>query len=65
MTKNIHWLISIKIDCQILTFPHVSNILDILAQCNRLKSTPTFTSSLWFSRLYIHMLGFIVTQVIV
>ena len=40
-------------------------ILDILAQCNRLKPIPAYTSSLGFSRLYILMLGFIVTQVIV
>ena len=43
----------------------VRDILDILAQCNRPKLTPTCTSSLGFSRLYILMLGFIVTQVIV
>ena len=41
------------------------DILNILAQCNRPKTTPTCTSSLGFSRLYILMLGFIVTQVIV
>ena len=40
-------------------------IRHILAQCNRLKPSPTCTSSLGFSRLYILMLGFIVTQVIV
>ena len=40
-------------------------ILDILAQCNRPKPIPACTSSLGFSRPYILMLGFIVTQVIV
>ena len=38
---------------------------DILAQCNRPKSSPTCTSSLGFSRLYILMLWLIVTQVII
>ena len=42
----------------------VRDILDILAQCNKLKSNPTCTSSLRFSHLYILMLGFIVTQVL-
>ena len=41
------------------------DILDILAQCNRPKTTPTCTSSLGFSHLYILMLRFIVTQLIV
>ena len=36
-------------------------IRHILAQCNMLKPSPTCTSSLRFSCLYIHMLGFIVT----
>ena len=39
----------------------VRDILDILAQCNRSKPTPTCTNSLGFSRLYILLLGFIVT----
>ena len=43
----------------------VRDILDILAQCNRPKPTLAYTSSLGFSRLYILMLEFIVTQVIV
>ena len=47
------------------SFFFVRDILDILAQYNRLKSTLACTSSLGFSRLYILMLGFIVTQVIV
>ena len=42
----------------------VRDILDILAQCNRLKPTPACTGSLGFSCLYILMLGFIVTQVL-
>ena len=36
-------------------------ILDTLAQYNRPKPTPTCTSNLGFSHLYILMLGFIVT----
>ena len=36
-------------------------IKHILAQCNRPKPSPACTSSLGFSRLYILMLGFIVT----
>ena len=44
---------------------HVRDILDILVQCNKLKLTPVCTSSLRFSCLYILMLEFIVTQVIV
>ena len=43
----------------------VRDILDILAQCNRPKPTLAYTSSLGFSRLYILMLEFIVTQVFV
>ena len=43
----------------------VRDILNILAQCNRSKPSPTCTSSLGFNRLYILMLGFILTQVIV
>ena len=43
----------------------VRDILDILAQCSRSKPSPICTSSLGFSRLYILILGFIVTQVIV
>ena len=43
----------------------VRDILGILAQCNRPKPTLACTSSLGFSHLYILMLGFIVTQVIV
>ena len=39
----------------------VRDILNILAQYNRPKSTPTCTSGLGFNRLYILMLGFIVT----
>ena len=39
----------------------VRDILDILTQCNRSNSSATCTSSLGFSRLYILMLGFIVT----
>ena len=38
----------------------VRDILGILAQYNRPKSTLTCTSSLGFTRLYILMLGFIV-----
>ena len=41
----------------------VRDILDILAQCNRPKPSLACSSSLGFSRLYILMLGFIVTQV--
>ena len=40
-------------------------VRDILAQCNRPKPIPTCTSSLGFSRIYILMLGLIVTHVIV
>ena len=40
-------------------------IRHILAQCNRPKLSPACTRSLGFSCLYILMLGFIVTQVIV
>ena len=43
----------------------VRDILDILAQCNRPKPSPTSNSNLGFNRLYILMLGFIITQVIV
>ena len=43
----------------------VRDILDILAQCNRPKPSPAYTSSLGFSRLYILILWLIVTQVIV
>ena len=43
----------------------VRDILDILAQCNRPRPTPAYTSSLGFSRLYMLMLGFIVIQVFV
>ena len=43
----------------------VRDILDILAQCNKLKLTPTCTSSLGFSRLCILTLGFIITQIII
>ena len=39
--------------------------LGLLAQCNRPKPTPACTSRLGFSRLYILMLRFIVTQVII
>ena len=39
----------------------VKDILDILAKFNRPKPTSTCTSSLGFSRLYILMLGFVVT----
>ena len=46
-------------------FVTVCKILDILAQCNRPKPNSTCISSLGFNRLYIFMLGFIVTQVIV
>ena len=48
-----------------VSLKHVRDILDILAQCNRSKLTSTYTSSLGFSYLYIFMLWFIVTQVIV
>ena len=44
-----------------VTVTIVRDILDILAQYNRLKLTSTCTSSLEFSRLYILILGFIVT----
>ena len=40
-------------------------IKHILAQCNRPKPSPACTSSLGFSRLYILMLGFIVTQEVI
>ena len=40
-------------------------MLEIYWTCNRPKSTPTCTSNLGFSRLYILMLRFIVTQAIV
>ena len=43
----------------------VRDILDILAQCNRSKPASTCTSNLRFSRLYILMLWFIITQVII
>ena len=43
----------------------VRDILDILAQCNRPKPIPTCTSSLGFNRLYMLMLGFNVTLVII
>ena len=46
-------------------FVTVCKILDILAQCNRPKPNSTCISSLGFSRLYIFMLGLIVTHVIV
>ena len=39
--------------------------LDILVQYDRLKVTHTCTSTLGFSCLYIFLLGFIVTRVIV
>ena len=44
-----------------VTVTIVRDILDILAQCNRLKLTSTCTSSLEFSHLCILILGFIVT----
>ena len=40
-------------------------IKHILAQYNRPKPSPACTSSLGFSRLYILMLGFIVTQEVI
>ena len=43
----------------------VRDILDILAQYNRLNPTSTCTSNQGFSRLYILMLGFIVTQIFI
>ena len=46
-------------------FVTVCKILDILAQCNRPKPNSTCISSLGFSRLYILMLEFIVTQIII
>ena len=49
----------------LLPFSCVRNILDILAQCNRPNLTLICTSSLGFSCLYILMLGFIITNVIV
>ena len=49
----------------IMSIRSVRDILDILAQYNRSKPIPIYTSSLGFSRLYIFMLGFIITQVIV
>ena len=39
-------------------------IRHILVQCNRPKPSPTCTSNLGFSRLYILMLWLIVTQVL-
>ena len=46
-------------------FIGVRVILDILVQCNRPKSASTCTSSLGFNRLYIFILWFIVTQIII
>ena len=46
-------------------FVELPPILDILAQCNRPKPTPSCTSSLGFSRLYILILSFNVIEVIV
>ena len=43
----------------------VRDILGILDQYNRPNLTPACTSSLRFSRLYILMLEFIVTRVII
>ena len=40
-------------------------IIHVLVQCNRPKPSPACTSNLGFSCLYILMLGFIVTQIIV
>ena len=47
------------------SFMCVRDILNILDQCNRPKPSPICISSLGFSRLYILMLWFIITQVIV
>ena len=52
----LHWSI-------LLSFVRV--ILDILAQCNKSKPIPACTSSLGFNHLYILMLGFIVTRIII
>ena len=41
----------------------IRDILDILAQYNRPKATLTCTASLGFRRLYILMLGFIITRI--
>ena len=43
----------------------VRDILDILTQYNRLNPISACTSNLGFSRLYILMLGLIVTQVFI
>ena len=51
--------------CAVQVIWVVSDILDILPQCNRPKPIHACTSSLGFSRLYILMLRFIVTKVIV
>ena len=47
----------------IMSIRSVSDILDILAQYNRPKATLTCTASLGFRRLYILMLGFIITRI--
>ena len=46
------------------TMQSIRDILNILAQCNRYKLTPTCTSSLRFSLLYILMLWFIVHRLL-
>ena len=51
--------------CNSVLLVFIRDILEILAQCNRPKLSPACTSSLGFSYLYILMLWFIVTQVIV
>ena len=45
--------------------PYVEDIIDILDQCDRPKPTLACTSSIGFGNLYILMLRFIITQVIV
>ena len=66
---NPRLLVQVGVGLRLLHWPillsFVRDILDILAQCNRPKSTPACTSSLEFGRLYILMLGFIVIRVIV
>ena len=54
LTSSLHWASALSLR------EGVKDILDILAQYNRLKPTIACTSSLGLSRLYILMLGFIV-----
>ena len=49
---------------QLVGIQTIRDILDILAQCNKFKPSPTCTSSVGFSCLYILMLVFIIIQVL-